>query len=83
MIKTSFDQLKKALKILIKDFDKKFLIIHSDLTKIGLYLSKNRNILEDISEIISNKVICIPAFTINSFTRKGIYKPQFDRPEVG
>mgnify|MGYP001243446498 CR=1 FL=1 len=83
MQKTNFNQLSKIFRSLLSKSSKDFLVIHSDLTKIGLYYPKNKNILEDIAEIFPKKTICIPAFTTNSFTSKKIYKPEFDRSEVG
>lgn len=67
----------------MQENNKKLVIIHSDLSKLGLYKPKNQNILEDIKEILSQKIIAVPAYTINSFTKTKVYRPESDRSEVG
>ena len=67
MIKTDFNQIKKSLINLTNNCDQRFLIIHSDLSKLGLYKAKNKNIFEDFKKGFCFKLI-------NSYYKEWIKK---------
>ena len=83
MHKTSFEQLSSSINNCLYKSDNKFILIHSDITTLGKYMPKNETIIDDINEIISDKTILIPAYTIQNFTKNYLYNPLKDRSEVG